>query len=261
MIRKKGIAMNVEGKVVVVTGGAQGLGLAMALSIAAKGAKLALVDLNPERLAQAVKECEQAGGQAKAYTANISDEASVEQLFNDIVADFGAVDALINNAGILRDGLLIKAKDGEISKRMSLDEWNAVINVNLTGVFLCGREAATKMIENNTQGVIINISSVSKEGNLGQSNYSAAKAGVAAMTVTWAKELSRYGIRSAGIAPGFIATEMVASMKPEALEKMAAGIPLKRLGQPEEIGKTALYILENDYYTGRILEMDGGIRI
>lgn len=253
--------MNVEGKVVVITGGAQGLGLAMALSIAAKGAKLALVDLNPERLAQAVTECEQAGGQAKAYTANISDEASVEQLFNDIVADFGAVDALINNAGILRDGLLIKAKDGVISKRMSLDEWNAVINVNLSGVFLCGREAATKMIENDTQGVIINISSVSKEGNLGQSNYSAAKAGVAAMTVTWAKELSRYGIRSAGIAPGFIATEMVASMKPEALEKMAAGIPLKRLGEPEEIGKTALYILENDYYTGRIIEMDGGIRI
>jgi 3-oxoacyl-[acyl-carrier protein] reductase len=117
------------------------------------------------------------------------------------------------------------------------------------------------MAEAGTKGCIINISSLSKAGNMGQTNYSAAKAGVAAMTVTWAKELSRYGIRAAGIAPGFIATEMVKSMKPEALEKMAGMIPLKRLGEPEEIGKTALYILENDYFTGRTIEMDGGMRI
>jgi 3-oxoacyl-[acyl-carrier protein] reductase len=175
--------------------------------------------------------------------------------------DFGGVDGVINNAGILRDGLLIKVKDGEISKRMSLAEWQAVIDVNLTGVFLCGREAATRMIEGKRAGVIINISSISKAGNMGQSNYSAAKAGVASMAVVWAKELSSYGIRSAAIAPGFIETEMVASMKPEALEKMAAGIPLKRLGQPEEIGRTAVYIFENDYLTGRVLEVDGGIRI
>jgi 3-oxoacyl-[acyl-carrier protein] reductase len=109
--------------------------------------------------------------------------------------------------------------------------------------------------------VILNISSLSRAGNMGQTNYSAAKAGVAAMTVTWAKELARYGIRAAGIAPGFIATEMVASMKPDALEKMTAGIPLRRLGTPEEIGHTAVYIFENDYLTGRIIEMDGGIRI
>jgi 3-oxoacyl-[acyl-carrier protein] reductase len=156
---------------------------------------------------------------------------------------------------------MIKAKDGEIVKRMSLAEWQSVIDVNLTGVFLCGREAATKMIETNTQGVIINIASLSKAGNMGQTNYSAAKAGVDAMTVTWSKELSRYGIRSAGIAPGFIATDMVKSMKPEALEKMANMIPLKRLGEPYEIGMTAIYIAENDYFTGRTIEMDGGIRI
>jgi 3-oxoacyl-[acyl-carrier protein] reductase len=144
---------------------------------------------------------------------------------------------------------------------MSLQEWQSVIDVNLTGVFLCGREAATKMIENNTQGVIINIASLSKAGNMGQTNYSAAKAGVDAMTVTWAKELSRYGIRTGGIAPGFIATEMVAGMKPEALEKLSAGIPLKRLGKPEEIGITAQYIIENDYFNGRTIEMDGGMRI
>ena len=253
--------MNIENKVVVITGGAQGLGLSMAECFAKKGARLALVDLNDERLASAVQQCKALGGDARAYKANISNEADVEQLFSQIVSDYGVVDVLINNAGITRDGLMIKAKDGVVEKRMSLAEWQMVIDVNLTGVFLCGREAATKMIELGTPGVIINISSLSRAGNMGQTNYSAAKAGVAAMTVTWAKELARFGIRSMGIAPGFIATEMVASMKPEALEKMCKMIPLGRLGEPEEIGQTAIYIAENDYVTGRIIEMDGGIRI
>ncbi len=253
--------MNITDKVFVITGGAQGLGLAMAESFAAKGAKLALVDLNAERLAEAVAICEKLGGKARAYTANIANEDEVEKLFNQVVSDFGGLDGLINNAGITRDGLMIKAKDGVVEKRMSLKEWQMVIDVNLTGVFLCGREAATKMVELGSKGVIINISSLSKAGNMGQTNYSAAKAGVAAMTVTWAKELARFGIRSAGIAPGFIATEMVSGMKPEALEKMANMIPLRRLGLPEEIAKTAVYIAENDYFTGRIIEMDGGIRI
>lgn len=253
--------MNINGKVFVITGGAQGLGLAMAESFAAKGAHLALVDLNEERLAQAVNKCEALGGKARAYKANIANEQEVENLFSQVVSDFGGLDGLINNAGITRDGLLIKAKEGNVEKRMSLQEWQMVIDVNLTGVFLCGREAATKMIELGSKGVIINISSLSKAGNMGQTNYSAAKAGVAAMTVTWAKELSRYGIRSAGIAPGFIATEMVSGMKPEALEKMEKMIPLGRLGAPEEIALTAVYIAENDYFTGRIIEMDGGIRI
>ncbi len=253
--------MDLQGKVIVITGGAQGLGRSMAESLAAKGAHLALVDLNQEKLDEAAAACEALGGKARGYTANVAKEEEVEQLFDQVVADFGSLNGVVNNAGILRDGLMIKAKDGEIVKKMSLAEWQAVIDVNLTGVFLCGRACAERMIKLGTEGVIVNISSVSKAGNMGQTNYSAAKAGVAAMTVTWAKELARYGIRSAGIAPGFIATEMVASMKPEALEKMAAGIPLKRLGKPEEIGMTLAYIFENDYFTGRIIEMDGGIRL
>lgn len=253
--------MDLNGKVIAVTGGGQGLGRSMALVLAAKGAKLALIDLNQDKLNEAVALCKEAGGDARAYIANVAQEEDVIKTFDLIIEEMGNLHGLINNAGILRDGLMIKAKDGEIVKKMSLAEWQAVIDVNLTGVFLCGREAAERMIKLGTKGVIINISSVSKAGNLGQSNYSAAKAGVAAMTVTWAKELARYGIRSAGIAPGFIATEMVASMKPEALEKMAAGIPLKRLGQPDEIGHSCAYIFENDYFTGRIIEMDGGIRL
>lgn len=253
--------MDLQNKVVAVTGGGQGLGLTMALELASKGAKLALVDLNSEKLEKAVQQCKDAGGDAKAYIANVSDEQQVEALFDDIVNDFGTLDGIINNAGIVRDGMLVKVKDGQIVKKMSLADWQSVIDVNLTGVFLCGREAAEKFIELGVEGVIINISSISRAGNMGQSNYSAAKAGVAAMTVTWAKELARYGIRSMAIAPGFIGTEMVNSMKPEALEKMAAQIPLGRIGMPQEVAHTAAFIFDNDYLTGRVIETDGGIRI
>ena len=252
--------MQLKDKVIIITGGCQGLGRAMAEYLAAKGAKLALVDLNPEKLELAVTACQAHGVEARAYLCNVADEEQVTQTVAQVAEDFGAINGLINNAGILRDGLLLKVKDGVMTK-MSLAQWQAVIDVNLTGVFLCTREVAAKMIELNTQGAIINISSISRAGNVGQTNYSAAKAGVAAATVTWAKELARYGIRVAGIAPGFIETEMTLGMKPEALEKMTAGIPLKRMGKVEEIAHSAAYILENDYYSGRILELDGGLRI
>ncbi len=253
--------MNLQDKVVVVTGGAQGLGLTMSLALAARGARLALVDLNRETLDNAVDQCRQAGGEARAYLANIADENQVVALFEQVLEDHGRINGLINNAGVLRDGMLVKARDGEVLKKISLAEWQSVIDVNLTGVFLCAREAAAAMIRSGSDGVIINISSVSRGGNVGQSNYSAAKAGVAALVVTWARELARHGIRCMGIAPGFINTEMVASMKPEALARMTAQIPLGRLGEAEEIAATAVFIFENDYLTGRVLETDGGIRI
>lgn len=253
--------MDIRGKTIVVTGGGQGLGRAMAAYLARSGATLALIDLNEEKLVESAEQCRSAGGKAHTYIANVAREDDVVAAFDRIIADTGAVHGVINNAGILRDGLLLKVKDGKIEKRMSLAEWQAVIDVNLTGVFLCGREAATRMIERGNPGVIINISSVSRAGNMGQTNYSAAKAGVATMAVTWAKELARYGIRTAAIAPGFVATDMVASMKPEALEKMTAGIPLRRMGTPDEIAHTARFIFENDYVTGRVFEIDGGIRL
>ncbi len=253
--------MDINKKVIAITGGGQGLGRCMAVAFAAKGATLALIDLNQEKLDETAALCEEAGGKARTYLCNVAKEEEVIATFDSVVTDLGNLHGLINNAGILRDGLMVKAKDGKIVSRMSLAEWQAVIDVNLTGVFLCGREAATKMIELGTKGVIINISSTSRAGNVGQTNYSAAKAAVATMATTWAKELARYGIRSAAIAPGFIATEMVASMKQDALDKMAAMIPLRRLGQPEEIADTAIFILENDYFTGRVIETDGGIRL
>ena len=253
--------MNIQDKVVVVTGGAQGLGLTMSLALAARGARLALVDLNGDKLDDAIGQCKEAGGDARAYVANIADEAQVVPLFEKILADHGSVNGLINNAGVLRDGVLVKARDGEVLKKMSLADWQSVIDVNLTGVFLCGREAAAAMIRSRSEGVIVNISSVSRAGNAGQSNYSAAKAGVATLAVTWARELARHDIRCMAIAPGFINTDMVASMKPEALDRMTAQIPLGRLGSAEEIAATAVFIFENDYLTGRVLETDGGIRL
>jgi 3-oxoacyl-[acyl-carrier protein] reductase len=128
-------------------------------------------------------------------------------------------------------------------------------------VFLCGREAAATMIETGSRGCIVNISSISRAGNMGQTNYSAAKAGVAAMAVAWARELARYGIRAASIAPGFIGTEMVMAMKPEARDKLTAGIPLGRIGDPDEIAATVQFIFENDYVNGRCLDVDGGLRL
>jgi 3-oxoacyl-[acyl-carrier protein] reductase len=144
---------------------------------------------------------------------------------------------------------------------MSMDQWNAVIGVNLTGVFLCGREAAERMIKLGNGGVIINISSISRHGNIGQTNYSATKAGVASMAVVWAKELARYGIRTGAIAPGFAATDILSAMKPEVLEKVLLPVPLKRLGEPREIAHAARFIVENDFFTGRVIDLDGGLRL
>lgn len=253
--------MKLQDSVIAITGAGQGLGRAMAEYLAARGAHVALIDLMPEKLDLAVEACKAHGVEARSYICNVAREDEVEQAFAAINRDFGRLNGLVNNAGILRDGLMVKVKDGEIDKRMSLSEWQAVIDVNLTGVFLCGREAATHMIRNGDQGVIINIASISRAGNMGQSNYSAAKAGVSALVPVWAKELARYGIRVMGIAPGFIETEMVASMKPEALEKMTAGIPLRRMGKPEEIASAAAFIFENDYTSGRMIEVDGALRL
>lgn len=253
--------MELENKTVLITGAARGLGAAMAEGFAARGANLALVDLDIEALEPTRAACERQGIAARAYAANVADEDQVTSLYARVVEDFEGLDASIANAGILRDGLLVKAKEGKAIEKLSLADWQAVIDVNLTGVFLCGREAAAQMARLGRGGAIVNVSSLSREGNFGQSNYSAAKAGVAALTVVWAKELARYSIRVNAIAPGFIATEMVASMRSEVLEKIAAGIPAGRLGRPDEIAHAAIFLLENDYMTGRILEIDGGQRI
>ena len=253
--------MKIKDKTIVITGAGRGIGRALALRFAGQGAHIALLDMNATDLAAAAQKCADLGVRAKAYTVDVSREADVAAALDAVVSDFGSLDVIINNAGIVKDALLIKVKDGEVVAKMSLEQWRAVIDVNLTGVFLCAREAAERMIKLAKGGVIINISSISRHGNAGQSNYSAAKSGVASMTVVWAKELARYGIRVGSIAPGFTHTDILASMKPEVLEKVIAPVPLKRLGQPDEIAHAAQFIIENDFFTGRCLDLDGGLRL
>lgn len=254
--------MELPNKTIAVTGGGRGLGAAISTRLAAQGCNLALIDLDESALQQTATACEDAGAPlVKTYIVNVAQESEVVSLFARIKADFGALHGVVNNAGITRDALTLKYKDGQQVSKMSLEQWQLVIDVNLTGVFLCGREAAAAMIETNSKGCIINISSISRAGNMGQVNYSATKAGVEAMTVVWAKEFARYGIRAASIAPGFIGTEMVMAMKPEAREKLTGGIPLRRMGEPDEIARTVQFMLENDYLSGRCIDVDGGLRL
>lgn len=253
--------MKIEDRCFVITGAGRGIGRAIAEDLARRGARLALIEVSTETLDEAVEACRTLGAEAQGYTANVADETQVSDTFTSIHRDFGALHGLVNNAGILRDGLLLKAKEGQVKQKLSLEKWQAVIDVNLTGTFLCGREAAAAMVEQGEGGVIVNLSSVARAGNIGQSNYSASKAGVAALVVCWARELARYGIRVAGIAPGVFATEMVLSMKAEALERLNSAVPLKRPGELQELADTVAFIIENDYVTGRILEVDGGIRM
>jgi 3-oxoacyl-[acyl-carrier protein] reductase len=253
--------MDIRKKTAVVTGAGRGIGRSIALQLARRGADVALFDLNTDDLEQTRALCAAESVQARGYRVNVADEGEVTTAMKRVADDFGRLDGLVNNAGIVRDGLLVKVKDGAVVGRMGMDQWNAVIGVNLSGVFLCAREAAAHMVEFGNGGVIVNISSISRVGNAGQSNYSAAKAGVESMGVVWAKELARYGIRVGSVAPGFTHTEILSSMRPEVLDKLTAPVPLKRLGQPEEIAHAVMFIFENDFFTGRCIEVDGGLRL
>jgi 3-oxoacyl-[acyl-carrier protein] reductase len=254
--------VDISGKTIVITGSARGLGAAMASRLAAAGARLALVDLDEDALGEVVGRCKEKGApEVRTYKIDVANEAAVEVLFDSISGDFGELHGLVNNAGITRDALTVKYKDGAQVSKMTIDQWQAVIDVNLTGVFLCGREAAAKMIELGCPGVIINISSISRAGNMGQANYSAAKAGVEAMAVVWAREFARYGIRAASIAPGFIGTEMVMAMKPEVRDKLTSAVPAQRIGDPDEVAQAVQFIFENDYFSRRCIEVDGGLRL
>jgi 3-oxoacyl-[acyl-carrier protein] reductase len=253
--------MKLERSIVAITGAGGGLGAAMARRLAGQGARLALLDFRTDTLESLKSELGLPDEDCLALPCDVANEEQVDQVFRDIAGHLGGLDVLVNNAGITRDAMMLKFKDGELVSRMSLEAWNAVINVNLTGVFLCGRAAAEQMVRSGTGGLIVNISSISRAGNMGQSNYSAAKAAVVALAVTWAKEWARYGIRVNAISPGFIGTEMVRAMKPEALAKLQGMIPLGRIGEPDEIAHTVQFLMENDFVSGRNMEVDGAMRL
>ena len=251
--------MKIEGSVCVVTGAGRGLGCQIAVDLARAGARVFGCDISGHNVADFEGLAEKERLDIRLSTCDVTEENSVVRFFEGIESTAGKLDVLVNNAGITRDGLLLKYRKDRVDK-LPLKDFQAVLEVNLVGVFLCAREAASIMAK-QSRGVIINISSVSRAGNFGQTNYSASKAGVDAMTVTWSKELSRYKIRVAGIAPGYLNTEMVATVNPEVLEKIVDQVPVKRLGEPWEIASTVRFIIENDFVNGRILEVDGGLRI
>jgi 3-oxoacyl-[acyl-carrier protein] reductase len=253
--------MNLQNQVIVITGAAQGLGKAMAEEFANQGAHIALLDMQAEAIEAAASDIEKLGVKACGYAVNVTDEQQVEETFAKIATDFGQINGLINSAGIMRDGMLLKVKEGKVVNKMPLEQFQSVMDVNVTGTFLCSREAAAQMVETKSTGVIVNISSVSRAGNAGQTNYSASKAAVATMTVSWAKELARFGIRTGCIAPGLVETAMAAQMRPEMREIFIKSIPAQRLAEVEELAHAAKFIFENDYFTGRTLELDGGTRV
>lgn len=253
--------MDLNNKVIAITGGAQGLGEAMAVTFAKLGAHIALIDMQANAVKDTAARIGELGANVKGFATDVTDEKAVEQTFEAISAEFGQLNGLINSAGIMRDGMLLKVKNGEVVDKMSKQQFQSVLDVNVTGTFLCSREAAVQMINTNSAGVIINLSSVSRAGNMGQTNYSASKSAVSTMTVTWAKELARFNIRTGCIAPGLVNTAMAAQMRPEMLEKFIASVPAGRLAEVEELAHAAKFIFENDYFTGRTLELDGGTRV
>jgi 3-oxoacyl-[acyl-carrier protein] reductase len=251
--------MKLEDSKLIVTGAAQGLGRHFAFRLAEAGAQVAAGDVNEQGLAALAAEAQSLKGRLHTRKLDVADEKSIADFVAFAHGAMGGLNGLVNNAGILRDGLLVRKdrKTGEV-KKMSREQWQAVIDVNLTGATLMVRDVVAKMIETDTRGVIVNISSISRHGNRGQSNYAAAKAGMATNTLTWAREFAAYGIRVGAVAPGMVRTPMTEGMNDKAREAIVAQIPAGRIGEPEDIWLGVRFVIECDYFTGRTMDVDGG---
>ena len=254
--------MKVNDAKVIVTGAGSGMGRAFTLGFAREGAQVVAADVSAEGLAGTMAAAEGLPGKVHSVEANVADEDSVKAMIATSAELMGGLNVLVNNAGIFRDSLLVSVDrgTGKVKRTMTLGQWQAVIDVDLTGPFLCTREFACWHIDNGGKdAVVVNISSVSRHGNPGQSNYSAAKAGLVADTKLWGQAMSRYGIRFGAIAPGFVQTPILDGMRPEVLEKMTKAVPLRRVGTPDEIFAGVRFIVECGYFTGRCIDIDGGL--
>lgn len=253
--------MQFKEKVVLVTGGANGIGRSVVKKFQAEGARVAIWDLADDAGNELAAEITEEGGTAFYNHVNVTDSAEVDQAVEDLLEKWGRIDVLINNAGILRDGQLVKVKEGELQKRMTDEQFDMVIDVNLKGVFICTRAVAPVMVKQES-GVILNATSiVGLDGNFGQTNYVATKAGVIGMTKVWARELGRYGVRVNAVAPGFTATDMVLAMPDKILDGMRQRTPLGRLGQPQDVANAYAFLASEqaNFITGTVLRVDGGI--
>jgi 3-oxoacyl-[acyl-carrier protein] reductase len=250
--------MRLQDKVTLITGGAAGIGKATAEKFAAEGAVVIICDLNEAAGLELVKTL---GHKACYYKVNVADRQAVQAWVDDVVAKFGRVDVLVNNAGIVRDGQLVKMKDGEVVKSMSEADFDLVIAVNLKGSFNCTQAVAPVMMRQKS-GVILNASSVvGLDGNFGQTNYVATKAGVIGMTKVWARELGKFGVRVNAVAPGFTANEILSAMPEKVLDGLREKTPLGRLGQPADIANAYLFLASDEasFVTGAVLRVDGGL--
>ena len=248
--------MNLRDKKVIITGGVRGLGRAMVAQIISKGAAVAVFDLDATGLGQLQNELA-----VQCFHCDVSDYDQVIAATGKYHEQSGAADVLINNAGILYSAPLLRLTSDGIEKH-AVDLWRKVIAADLDSVFFMTACVAEKMMASRTKGVIVNVSSVSASGNAGQTAYSAAKAGVNALTAVWAKELGPLGIRVVAVAPGFTNTESTKEALSEAvLNETIKKVPLRRLGQPEEIGAAVVAVIENDFFNGKVFEVDGGLTI
>ncbi len=253
--------MKLEDLKIIISGGAQGMGRHFATRLVEAGAQVAIGDVNEVGLAETLEASKGKKGKLHARRLDVSSEKDVGEFVAWAHQQMGGLNAVVNNAGILRDGLLVK-KDKETGavKTLSKEQWDAVIGVNLTGATLLTRDAVAKMAETGTKpGVVVNMSSVARHGNRGQSNYTAAKAALAANTVTWSKEFAPYGIRVGAVAPGMIETPMTQGMNQKARDALVAAIPVGRIGVPEDIWLAVKFALECDDYTARTMDVDGGL--
>jgi 3-oxoacyl-[acyl-carrier protein] reductase len=245
---------------IIVTGGAQGMGAYFCKQLAAAGAQVAAGDVNEEGLAALAEATKDAHGKVHTHKLDVSDEASCGAFVDWAHEAMGGLNGLINNAGILRDGLLVK-KDrntGEVRK-MTRENFMKVIDVNLTGATMMVRDTVAKMVANESPGVVVNMSSIARHGNRGQSNYVSAKAALAANTVTWAHEFKRFGVRVGAVAPGMIETPMTQGMNQKARDALVAAIPVGRIGVPEDIWLAVKFVIECDYFNARTIDVDGGL--
>jgi 3-oxoacyl-[acyl-carrier protein] reductase len=250
--------MKFTNKVVLVTGGAAGIGKATALRFAEEGARVVICDVDEANGKDTVKLL---GSEAAFYKVNVASREEVQQWVDRVVNQYGRIDVQVNNAGVLRDGQLVKFKEGQLVSQMAEADFDLVVSVNLKGVFNCTQAVAPVMIKQGG-GVILNASSVvGLDGNFGQTNYVATKSGVIGMTKVWARELGRYNIRVNVVAPGFTATEMVKAMPEKVLEGMKAHTPLGRLGEPSDIANAYVFLASDEasFITGASLRVDGGI--
>jgi 3-oxoacyl-[acyl-carrier protein] reductase len=246
---------------IIVTGAAQGMGRHFSLRLAEAGAQVAAGDIDEGKLAELAEASADAPGKVHTRRLDVGDEADIGSFVDWAFDAMGGLTGLVNNAGVLRDGLLVKKdrRTGEIVK-LSTDDWNRVIGVNLTGATLMVRDTVAKMAEKEQRpGVVVNMSSLARHGNRGQSNYVSAKAALASNTVTWAKEFAPFGVRVASIAPGMIETPMTAGMNQKARDALVAAVPVGRVGEPEDIWLGLKFIIECDYFNGRVLDIDGGL--